>query len=74
MTIWPAVCIVLLARYFTNCQYDTAKFMLINPAKRLFGEHFNLRADIRADIRHNIKMADVENIFVAFRRDFVEIV
>ena len=59
-----------------------AKCLLINPANRLFVEHFNLRADMRADIRiragisahvpwrfwrHKIKMADIEDVFDAFQ-------
>ena len=34
---------------FAQC--EKAKCLLINPANRLFGEHFNLRADMQADIR-----------------------
>ena len=34
---------------FAQC--DMAKCLLINPANRLFGEHFNLQVDMRADIR-----------------------
>ena len=50
-----------------------AEFLLINPAYRLFGEHFNLRFDMRADIHirasisahmpWKIKMANVSDDF-----------
>ena len=37
-----------------------AKFSLINPANRLFGEHFTFRADMRAGIHIRASISDVD--------------
>ena len=41
-------------------QYDMAKFLLINPANRLFGEHCNLPADMRADMFYFLLIKNID--------------